>query len=361
MKVLVIRLSSIGDVVLATPILRCLDEQLPNADIYTLTKPQFATILTANPHVMKVIPYSEDSACLAALRKEEFDFIVDLQHNHRSKKVVRQLGVKHSTYPKEDWNRILYVLTKKNFCTGRSVVQRYFEAVKPLGVKNDNKGLEYYYDSTEIETESQNPKTEVSSFIASILNGWHSAPSSSITHHPSPTYAILVCGAQHYTKQIPMQQMLELCRLIQGTIVLIGGKQESLRWQEYLSRHPCELMPRNVQNYCGKTTLSQSTFLIQHSSAVITPDTGMMHIAAACHKPILAVWGNTTPQMGFFPYLTTHTNYQVEGLHCRPCSRFGKKRCPLGHFRCMTRQDWHSIAAQVNTYLATSKHPPLNK
>lgn len=326
MKILVIRLSSIGDIVLATPILRCLQEQLPQVQVHVLTKPQFTTILTANPHVEKVIPYTPDSTCLSALQQEKYDYIVDLQRNHRSKQVVRRLRVKSSTYNKEDWNRILYVITKKDFCSGRNVVQRYFEAVKPLGVKDDAEGLEYYVGDTSLsEPESL------------LLSGG--------------SYAILICGAQHYTKQMPLQQMLGLCRLIHGTVVLLGGMAESQGWQNYLMQHPSEQWPQNALNYCGKTTLSQSALLIQHSSVVITPDTGMMHIAAAYHKPILAIWGNTTPQMGFFPYLSPHINFQAEGLRCRPCSRFGKQRCPRNHFRCMMQQNWSAIAAQANRQL----------
>lgn len=324
MKILVIRLSSIGDIVLATPVLRCLHEQLAQAQVHVLTKPQFAAILTANPHVDKVISYASDGTCLSALKQEGYDYVVDLQRNHRSKRVVRRLGVRSSTYNKEDVSRILYVVTKKDFCSGRSVVQRYFEAVKPLGIIDDAKGLEYY-------TEDDTPCLEQEG----LLQG-------------GKGYAVLVCGAQHYTKQMPPQQILILCRLIHSAVVLLGGMAESRRWQEYLVQHPSVQWPQNALNCCGKTTLAQSALLIRRSSVVITPDTGMMHIAAAYQKPILAVWGNTTPRMGFFPYLTPHIDFQVEGLRCRPCSRFGKQRCPKGHFRCMMLQNWPAIAAQVN-------------
>lgn len=307
MKVLVIRFSSIGDIVLTTPVLRCLHQQI-GAEVHVLTKPAFTSLFQGNSHVAKVLVWQDSfKNTLSLLDQEKYDFIADLQHNLRSFRIIFALRVRHKAYPKEDLRRIFSVAFKKDFCTGLSVVERYFEAVKPCGVVDDNKGLECHFP---------NDKPQIEDYI------------------------VLVCGAQHATKQIPIEKIQFICRNSTRKVVLLGGKSEAGQLKNIA-------LPENATNLCGQTTLAQSANLIRYANKVVTPDTGMMHIAAAYQKQIIAIWGCTTPQMGFSPFRSPHKNMEVI-LPCRPCSRFGYKRCPRKHYNCMMQQNWNKIINIVN-------------
>ena len=107
----------------------------------------------------------------------------------------------------------------------------------------------------------------------------------------------------------------------------------------------------HVTNACGKYNLDQSASIISQSNAVITSDTGMMHIAAALKKRVFMMWGNTVPAFGMGPYKTKVSNYEVEGLSCRPCSKLGKNECPKGHFKCMINQDLDKLLVELNQEL----------
>ena len=307
MKALVIRLSSIGDIVLATPVLRCLHQQ-QGAEVHVLTKPAFALLLQGNPHVAKVHTWQGSHRhTLSLLVQERYDFVADLQRNRRSRRLARALHTRHATFRKEDLRRLLCVALKRDCCTGLNVAQRYFGAVRTLGVRDDGGGLECFFPN-------EKP--------------------------PMENYVAVVCGAQHATKQIPLDKLLLLCARSIRPVALIGGAAEAERLKG-------TSLPPNTTNFCGATTLAQSANLIRHAAKVVTPDTGMMHIAAAYQRDAIVVWGCTTPQMGFSPFRAPCRNMEVT-LPCRPCSRFGLSRCPKRHYNCMRLQDWDAIVALMN-------------
>jgi ADP-heptose:LPS heptosyltransferase len=105
-----------------------------------------------------------------------------------------------------------------------------------------------------------------------------------------------------------------------------------------------------IYNVCGTLALAGSAWVIKGADAVITPDTGMMHIAAAFNKRVISVWGNTIPAFGMYPFLPNHEQSylsEVKGLSCRPCSKIGYAKCPKGHFNCMEQQDIPTIIAKT--------------
>jgi ADP-heptose:LPS heptosyltransferase len=144
-----------------------------------------------------------------------------------------------------------------------------------------------------------------------------------------------VIGAQHATKRLPQHQLVRLCRNIDQPVVLLGGPEDAPRAEEI-----CREAGALVFNACGKFSLDESAYLVKMSRQIITHDTGLMHIAAAFNKPLISVWGNTVPEFGMYPYKTSQSIIaEVKHLHCRPCSKIGYKKCPLGHFKCMNDQD----------------------
>ena len=322
MKILIIRLSSIGDIVLTTPVVRCLKRSMPGAEVHYLCRESYRQLMENNPYVTRVWDYKEPmDTLIAELQEQRFDYVVDLQKNARSSHIRKALGVRWTTFPKQNAERCLYVATKQPLSSISHVADRYFEAVRPFQINNDHKGLDYF------PTPEATPLGE----------------------DPAP-YTIIVCGANHFTKTIPPQKIHYLTQQIEGKIVLLGGKGDA----ERLASEGVE-WGSNVVNLCGKTTLNQSALIVEKAALVITPDTGMMHIASAFHRPMIAVWGNTTPRLGFAPYETESVQFEVRPLMCRPCSKLGHQRCPIGYFPCMNRQQWDRIATQANKMLTNRK------
>ncbi len=322
-KILIIRFSSIGDIVLTSPIIRCLKKQLPNAQIHYLTKENYKNILSSNPYITKIHTLKHSIADTAKeLKSENFDFVVDLHHNLRSLLVKTKLNIPSQTFNKLNVRKWIYVKTKrKSIMPSIHIVDRYFEAVSKLGVTNDMAGLDF--------------------FDGQISN----------IDLPFDNYVAIVCGATHTTKQIPPKYIEYLCQNIKQNIILLGDSNDAKRLQTIaISNLP------NVVNMCGKSSLSQSALYVKHSSLVITSDTGLMHIAAAYNKNIITIWGNTTPQLGMYPYMPTgkgrYINIEAKDVKCRPCSKIGYKECPKKHFLCMNKIVWDDVVQAVEKIIA---------
>lgn len=304
-KILIIRFSSIGDIVLTTPVARCLKGAFPQAEIHFLTKKKYAQVLAGNPYIDKMHLLSDRlPELLKELRAERFDFVVDLHRNLRSMCVKLALRRPSGTFPKLNLRKWWYVRTKKaSVMPDVHIVDRYFDAVKRLGVSNDRRGLDFF-----------------------------TAPEPDFAM-PFERYVAVVCGATYTTKQIPAETVCRLAADRRYNFVLLGDANDGQRIEAVGAE-----FGDNVRNFCGQTTLNQSALLVQNAEAVITSDTGLMHIAAAFGKRIVAVWGNTTPQLGMYPYMPhcegNYVNLERE-LPCRPCSKLGYRKCPKGHLRCM--------------------------
>ncbi len=318
MKVLIVRFSSIGDIVLTTPIVRCLKRQLKDVEIHYLTKENFKSVLDSNPYIDVLHTIKSDiSEAIPALKKENFDYVIDLHRNIRTLKLKLKLGVKSYSYNKLNWEKFLITTFKINQLPAQHIVDRYFETVEKLGIMNDNNGLDYF-----INTKDQ--VNIVETLPASFLNG----------------YNALVVGGSYFTKQIPINKLNEICLKSNLPLVLLGGKEDFNIAENVFNTHQLKTI-----NLCGKLNLNQSASMINQSVKVITSDTGLMHIAAAYKKGIISVWGNTIPEFGMGPYLAGEQSQivEVKNLSCRPCSKLGYKKCPKGHFKCMNEIDFSNI------------------
>ncbi len=311
MKILVLRFSSIGDIVLTTPVLRCLKTQKPEFQIHYATKKQYRGLLVNNPYIDKLHLLDGSLADLVAeLKQENFDLIVDLHNNLRTVNLWSQLRVKRVKFDKLNWEKWLMVRLKVNMLPYEHIVDRYLETVSDLGIVNDEKGLDYLIPET----------TTLSDF---------NLPDS---------YTVYALGAQHNTKKLPLSKQIELCNSVNQPIVLIGGKEDAEAGEKLSSA--CN----NTINLCGQLSIDQSALLMKNAIKVYSHDTGMMHIAAALCKPIVSIWGNTIPEFGMTPYYpasfddSNSTILEVDNLKCRPCSKIGFDTCPKGHFKCMMNQ-----------------------
>ncbi|HMG83286.1 MAG TPA: glycosyltransferase family 9 protein, partial [Ferruginibacter sp.] len=265
---------------------------------------------------------------LNELKAENFDYIIDLHHNLRTLRVKRFLkGVKSFSYNKLNVEKFIYTKLKINLLPKKHIVDRNIETVKKLGVVNDGLGLDYFIPEKDVVQDAEIPMSHKFGYIA------------------------IVIGATMATKKLPLHKLKELCAAIDHPIILLGGK-EDLPTGYAVS----QLDDTKIYNACGKFNLNESADLVRKAKLVISHDTGLMHIAAAFQRPVIAVWGNTVPEFGMYPYYGTRSpqefsNIEVKKLSCRPCSKIGYDKCPKKHFKCMEQINIQEISSLAIKYL----------
>lgn len=323
-KFLFIRLSSMGDIVLTTPVVRCLKTQVPDAEIHYLVKNKHLPALKGNEYITKTYTFKDDlRKVVKQLQKEKYDYVIDLHNNLRSSYICMKLKAKVYTYSKFNIQKWLYTRLHINSMPKSHIVDRYMTAVKKLAVVNDMKGLDFVIRDKDV--------VNVDSMPENFNNG----------------YISFVIGGTFFTKRLPIAKIISTINKLNKPVVLIGSDDDSQAAHEISTK-----AKNTVFNACGKYKLGQSASLLQQSLYVITHDTGMMHIAAALKKPIVSIWGNTTPEFGMIPYygdaVIENSIMEIKDLKCRPCSKLGHSSCPKGHFKCMELIETTKIAEIVN-------------
>jgi ADP-heptose:LPS heptosyltransferase len=229
----------------------------------------------------------------------------------------------------EKW---IYTNFKRNRMPDVHIVDRYMETVSAFGVRNDGAGLDYFIPKEEIVPETDIPAT----------------------HHAG--YIAVVIGAALNTKRYPIHKVIEFCKQINHPVIILGGKEDQADGERISA-----IDPFKVYNACGKFTINESADLVRRAKLVVTNDTGLMHIATAFKRPVISLWGNTVPEFGMFPYYgenflshqpaAPYDILEVRNLKCRPCSKIGYSKCPLGHFKCMENIDPSTVLERVNQRL----------
>ena len=327
MKFLLIRFSSIGDIVLTTPVIRCLKKQVPDAEVHFLTKESFRTILEHNPYIDKLHLLAHSwELMIHELKEENYDYIIDLHHNVKTLRVKKALGVKSFSFHKLNIEKYIYTSIKLNILPKIHIVDRYLATLKSFGVKNDQAGLDYFIPEKEETKRNDIPYSHQAGYIACVI------------------------GAAHGTKRWPVEKWKEFAQRMDHPIILLGGKEDAVNGKEIASVDDVK-----VYNSCGRFSINESADLVKKAKLVVTHDTGLMHIAAAFRKPIISLWGNTVPSFGMYPYdgenQPSGTILQVNKLWCRPCSKIGYEKCPLGHFKCMQKITVDEVLAAVKRKL----------
>ena len=313
MKFLIIRFSSIGDIVLTTPVIRCLKQQVPDAEVHFLTKSDFYAVVANNPYLDKVHLLAHSwELMIEELQTEQYDYIIDLHHNTRTLRVKKALKVKSFSFYKLNIQKYFLTAFKINFLPKVHIVDRYLKTVESFGVKNDGAGLDYFISPDEETKRHDIPASHAAGYIACVI------------------------GAALGTKKWPVHKWKAFCEQMNHPIILLGGPEDAVAGNEIASTDTVK-----IYNACGKFKLNESADLIRKAKFVISNDTGLMHIAAAYKKQIISLWGNTVPAFGMTPYYgdapVAEVVLETKRLWCRPCSKIGFKKCPLGHFKCMEK------------------------
>lgn len=308
-KFLIIRFSSIGDIVLTTPVVRCLKNQFQGAEIHYLTKRRNLDLLEANPYIDKIHLFGDSlTETIQELKAEKYDYVIDLHNNLRSLRVKLGLKVKSFSFNKLNIRKLLLTKFRINTLPKSHIVDRNLQTLSYFNIVNDGKGLDHFIPDEDEFPLSQLPEK--------FRNG----------------YLVLVLAGTYSTKRMPVEKYRRLISETQLPVMLLGGKSE-----RPLAATILDWKIGNVIDFTGKLRINQSASLVKNSRIVISNDTGLMHIAAAYHKKILSVWGNTSPVFGMYPYMPARESeiLEVKGLSCHPCSKIGYHKCPKKHFRCM--------------------------
>lgn len=327
-KALILRFSSIGDIVLASPLIRVLRARFPQAQIDFVTKSQFVDLVRSNQNLNYTYPYDPASgfAGLRALKSkiadERYDLIIDIHNSLRSRFVRAVRGVRHTVVvDKRVVERTALVKFKKNlYRSVVSVADRYLEPLAPWGIVNDGKGLELHIPDE-------------------VLFGVNGKMARLQLHRFESAYA-LCPGARHLTKRWPAERFVEvgvrLARERDAAILLFGGEGDREASTRIANGISVEVGSERVFDLTGQMSLLESAAALEYVDAVVTNDSGLMHIATARQKPVVAVFGSTVREFGFFPVHPDAIVLEVEGLSCRPCSHIGRPSCPEGHLKCLT-------------------------
>jgi len=278
------------------------------AEIHFLTKNRFKSLLEPNPYIAKVYGIEKSTNEVVDLLKgERYDYVIDLHVNLRSARVKKALKMLSFSFKKYNWQKWVLVNFGINKMPKVHIVDRYMETLRPFGIVNDGRGLDYFFPDGEEKNLPELPESHQAGFIAVAI------------------------GAAHWRKKPRVKQYIEICQKLDFPMVLLGGPAEEKEGIEIASA-----CGNRVWNAAGKLSLNGSAALIRDSKLVVTPDTGMMHIAAAFKKPIISFWGATVPDFGMYPYLNDNLDVRIEANHLdkRPCSKLGTK-CKYKECRCI--------------------------
>ncbi len=309
-----------GDIIYTTPVVRCLKQQLDDAVIHFLTKPQFKYIYDGNPYIDKLLLLKETlKETIREIKAEKYDYIIDLHSNLRTAVIKFKTGIPSSTYNKQTIQKWLSLKLRRQWVAPVHLVDRYMNAVAFLGVQNDGQPINYFIKN-DYTIQTLLPPAHQNGYIAFII------------------------GAAHFTKRMPNEKVISICSQLRLPVVLLGGTDVKQNGEEI-----SEASGDNVYNACGATSLDESVFIVSKAQCVIGFDTGLTHIAEAFNKPIASIWGSTVPQLlGVQPYKINSSLISGVSISCRPCSKYGLARCPKVHFKCMYDIDEREIVAFCN-------------
>jgi len=303
-KILIIRLSSMGDILLTTPLIRSIKKQNPEVQIDFVIKEEFIELVKNNPNLTDILVYSkqtfEKQILINTLISNKYEIVIDLQNNIRSKEITKPLHSQTFRFKKNDVKKFILVNFKINRLKNAPPIPvRYAEAA---GINLDDEGLDLFTGEVADSRLDLNEK-----------------------------YIGLCPGAKHFTKRWPKEYFIELGKKLESSgykVVLFGGLNE----EELISKMINQF--NSPVNLCGDSILQSAADMIM-CKAIYTNDSGAMHLACAVKVPVIAFFGSTVKEFGFFPYKANSIELNVDNLPCRPCTHIGRKSCPLIHFKCM--------------------------
>jgi lipopolysaccharide heptosyltransferase II len=323
--ILVVRFSAIGDILLTTPLLRAIRTRHPGARIAFLTKEQYAPLLSDNPNVSEVLGIREEDgirAIAAIIRSVRYSHLLDLHGSLRTLGLRAMARGPWRTFPKRRLERRVLISTKRDiYPADMPVAERYFEAAAGLDLAVDGQPPDFFL-APEAEERADARLAELGLGRGRAL-------------------VAMAPGAAHATKRWPTEGWIRLSRRLVSTgaeVVIVGGPEDTELANTIVAGARGALSGTEecrVASVAGSLGLQESGAVIRRAAALISGDTGAMHMATGVGTPVVALFGPTVRQFGFFPYRAARSAVVELPLECRPCSAHGGASCPLGHHRCL--------------------------
>ncbi|NOY07030.1 MAG: lipopolysaccharide heptosyltransferase II [Chlorobi bacterium] len=341
-RILIIRFSSLGDIVLTTPFIRALKQRFPSSTIDYVAKEEYVPLIAHDPGIDHVyFARSCDGfkgllALAKKLRRAQYDHVFDLHNNLRSRMLRTLLAAPSSSIRKENLKKFILVSFHKNlFKETVPVPERYARTATVFGVRLDESGPTIHVPS------------HVYQRAIRILESEQAR---------SSDRSIALCpGARHFTKKWPLEKWIELAGLLlenkDTRIHLFGSKDESSCCDEIQRAYPDV-----ISSFCGKLSLLETAAGLADCDAAVTNDSGLMHLATAVNVPVVSIFGSTVREFGFFPYRSRAVVVEKDDLSCRPCTHIGRKRCPRGHFACLNDITPRTIVQAIDDLLKPDSH-----
>jgi lipopolysaccharide heptosyltransferase II len=338
-KTLVIRFSSIGDVVLASPLVRVLHKRFPSSQIDFMVRKEYSELIRYNPNLNRTFEFDTQEGfqelrrLKEIIRHEKYDLIIDIHNSLRSRYIRSFSGAKEVVViNKRIFARTMLVKLKKNYYRDIvSVADRYIEPVGIYGIENDAQGLEI--------------------FIPDEITCKVSEKMSSLKLHQFERVVGFCPSAKHATKRWPEERFIEagirLVRELKAKIILFGGKSDTVLCTTIANGINKKSEGECAIEYSDQFSLLETAAAMQFCDVIVTNDSGLMHIAAAMKKKLVAIFGSTVREFGFFPVGTENIVIERKGLYCRPCSHIGRSNCPEGHFRCMNEIQVDDVVGSI--------------
>lgn len=328
-RILIVRFSSIGDIVLTTPVVRCAKKHWHDeVEIHYITKKRYAFLLEQNPYIHKVHTIERSTnEIIESLQAIEFDYIIDLHHNVRSfflKRKLKGLSFAFNKLNREKWLLVNFGI---NRLPNVHIVDRYMETLKAFKIENDQQGLDYFLPD--------NDRVDIDTLPADFSDG----------------YLAFVIGGQHRGKKLPPEKIARICSEINFPVVLLGGEEDQPAADLIVQQST-----GTIYSAAGKYSFNQSASIIEQSAGVLSHDTGLMHVAAAFKKPVVSIWGGTVPEFGMYPYLPGSPSKMVSADHLskRPCSKLGD-RCKYKPCRCVEEIDENETVTAANQIISSAR------
>ena len=319
-NILAVRFSSLGDLVLTTPLFRAIKRAHPSAKITLLTGAEYVPLFAHNPRIARVIGWDGDTPLRSVtreLRRIAWTHRLDLHGSLRSYLVRRLVGGGWHGYPKRRVARSIQIRFKKDvYRDRRHVVERYFDAAMGLDVLPDDQPPEVFVPM------------EAASAVDRFLR------ESGVADR---TLVALVPGAAHFTKRWPEHHWVALTEMLTAKglgILVLGGHAEAGVGERLVA-----IAGRRGANAAGKFDLAGTAALLKRARVAVAGDTGVMHLATAVQTPVVTLLGPTVREFGFTPWNARSTIVE-RALDCRPCSKMGGPACPLGHHHCL---EWITV------------------
>ena len=332
-RILVIRLSSLGDVLLTTPVLRLLREYCPAAQIDFLTRVAYKDLLCANPCVDRVLLFDPQQGLrqtLHTLRQRRYDLVVDLHRTLRSHLLSRGvMATRKLTYAKRTARRALLVRLGWNTLRAMTPVPELYAApLRRVGMTAPLPPLELHLTPAS--------RDAMRTYVQQAL-----------PHSMEWPLLALAPGAHWPTKRWPVERFAavaqELAQAQRAAVVLLGGAEDVPLAQEL-----CQRLRVPVLDSTGKLSLMHTAALLQQCRLLLSNDSGLMHMATALRVPVVAIFGPTVQEFGFYPFKAYAQVISID-LPCRPCSTKGSARCPRGHHQCMQQVTVAQVGAAAHS------------